>query len=49
MEDLGLDERIIFKLILKASLVREWAGLTCLGIRDKWRAVVDAVMNLWVL
>ena len=47
LEDPGIDERIIFKWIFK-----EWVGgmdwIDVSQDRDRWRAVVNAVMNLWV-
>jgi hypothetical protein len=47
LEDPGIDERIIFKWIFK-----EWVGgmdwIDVAQDRDRWRAVVNAVMNLWV-
>ena len=47
MEDPGIDERIILKWVLeKWDGVMEWIDLT--KERDRWRAVVNAVMNLRV-
>ena len=46
-EDLGIDGRIILKCILQ-----KWDGgmywIDLARDRDRWRAVVHAVMNLWV-
>ena len=47
LEDLGIDERIILKLIFK-----KWDGdMDLIGLvqdRDKWRALVNTAMNLRV-
>ena len=48
LEDLGLDGRIILKWIFE-----EWFGsvewIDPAQDRDRWRTVLNAVMNLWVL
>ena len=47
LEDLGLEGRIILKLILKNTMwIMHWIDLT--QDRVKWQAVVNVVMNLWV-
>jgi hypothetical protein len=47
LEDPGVDGRRILKLIFK-----KWDGgmdwIDMAQDRDRWRAVVSAVMNLWV-
>ena len=45
LEDQGVDGRIILKCILKKW---EWGGRDCFTLaqnRDRWRALVNAVMN----
>ena len=47
MEDSGVDGRIILILILeKWDGGMKWSDVA--QDRDRWRAVVNAVMNLWV-
>jgi len=47
LEDLGVDGRIILKLIFKNGLGgMDWIDLA--QERDRWRAVLKAVMHLWV-
>jgi hypothetical protein len=44
LEDISVDGRIILKLILKSRLGDvDWIDLA--QYRDRWRAVVSAVMN----
>jgi hypothetical protein len=47
MEDPGVDGRIILKWIFKkCSVGMDWIDLA--QNRDRWRALVSAVMNFWV-
>jgi hypothetical protein len=47
LEDLGVDGRIILKLIFrKCDGSMDWINLS--QDRDRWRALMNAVMNLWV-
>jgi len=47
LEDLGIEGRIILQLIFKKYLwSMHWIDLT--KVRERWQAVVDVVMNLWV-
>jgi hypothetical protein len=46
LEDPGVDERIILEWILEKWYGGAWTG--SIWFRDKWRAVVNAVMNLRV-
>jgi hypothetical protein len=46
LENLGVDGRAILKWILKWGLGMNWIDLA--HNRDKWRALVNAVMNLRV-
>jgi hypothetical protein len=48
LEDPGLDERIISMWIFKKWDGEAWARLIWLRIWDRWRALVNAVMNLRV-
>jgi hypothetical protein len=47
LEDLGVDGRIILKWIFGT-----WdGGMDCIDLaesRDRWQALVNTVMNLWV-
>jgi hypothetical protein len=46
--DPGVDGRIILKCIFKKW---NWGGMDWIGLaqdRDRWRTLVNAVMNLWV-
>jgi hypothetical protein len=46
LEDLGLDGRIILKWDMEGGIV-DWIDVA--QIRDRWRAVVNVVMNFRVL
>ena len=47
LQDLGIDERIILKFISrKLAGGMDWSDLA--QDRDRWQALVNAVMNLWV-
>jgi hypothetical protein len=43
LNDIGVDDRVVLKLIV---MIND-GGVDCVD-RDKWRAVVNAVMNLQV-
>jgi hypothetical protein len=47
LEGLGIDRRIILKCAFKKWDGEAWSGLICLS-RDRWRALVNAVMKLQV-
>ena len=47
LDDLGVDGRIILKWVFE-----QWGGMDWIDViqdRDRWRALVNAVMNLQVL
>jgi len=46
--DPGIDERIILRWIIEKLDVGVWTGSNWLRKRDRWRALVNAVMNLRV-
>jgi hypothetical protein len=47
--DIGIDRRIILKLLLKKYVVRMWTGIHLAQNTAQWRAVVNTVMNLQVI
>jgi hypothetical protein len=44
----GVDERILLRRIFRKWDLGVGTGLSWLRIRDRWRAIVNAVMNLRV-
>jgi hypothetical protein len=47
LEDLGIDGRTKLKLVFKKLDGEVWSGLIWLS-RDRWRALVNALMNLQI-
>jgi hypothetical protein len=45
LEDLGIDGRIILKWMWDGGM--DWVDLA--KYRDRWRALVNTVMNFWVI
>jgi hypothetical protein len=45
----GVDGRVILKWVFRKWNVRALTGSSWLRIRDRWRAIVNAVMNLRAL
>ena len=48
LEELGVDGRIILKLIYKNLDGESWTGLIWRRMGDRWRSFVDPVMDLRV-
>ena len=48
MEDLGVDGRIVLKWIFPEVVWRSKDWIDLAQDMDMWRALVNAVMNLWV-
>jgi hypothetical protein len=48
LEDPGVDGRIILKLIFERLDLGGMDWIDLAQDMDRWRAVVDTVMNLWV-
>jgi len=46
LEDPGIDVRIILRWIFRKWDVRAWTGSIFLRFRDRWQALVNAVMKL---
>jgi len=44
--DPGIDRKIVLKWIFKKWDVGVWTGLSWHRIKDMWRALVNAVMNI---
>ena len=47
-EDPGIDGRIILRLIFRKWDMGLWTGSSWLRVRDRWRTLVNVVMNFWV-
>jgi hypothetical protein len=48
VEDPGVDGKIIFRWIFRKWNLGAWTGLIWPRIGDRWRALVNVVMNLRV-
>jgi len=48
LEDTGVDEKIILRWIFRKWDGRSMDWIDLAEDRDRWRALVNAVMNLWV-
>jgi len=48
LEDPNVDVRVILRWIFRKSDVGVWTGSELVQDVDRWRALVNLVMNVWV-